>query len=455
MFTGVIDDDIYDDGIIDDENHDEELFQIQSGENDKKFVLVNTRIDYQYRSANLNNTCVYDFVSTLYKKKMNTTDVKYLSNIAEPVQETNQRGRPPNIRYPFLEQHPQAVTHLLMKYSEDHVPILYGPQIPRRDRDDTRERYSRALLTLFVPWRVVTDVCDINQTWEDAFHSRQNRISIHSWKIIENIQLLHECKKDRDEHLLKVIAEAQTENDEIDPALLPANRDINGECDVNENDDLLELIGSLGEYTTIGINTTKKSTENQYIEETIETVENVGRFTPMNRECNFQIVHKIENNGKNFVLAIRQFPVNKSIDLTNRQLTPFVPATPNLVQLNKRWQEQLKSEKERIRRGLVTGNYTERDDTLDLNSQKDPLVTVLNSNAYDKNMFENYGSILPVASITSSFPTQKSVADQFTLNKEQRAAFMIITSHLDDDGRYRTGNPVVQSTISQKIRFFR
>ena len=215
---------------------------------------------------------------------MNTTDVKYLSNIAESVQETNQRGRPPNIRYPFLEQHPQAATHLLMKYSEDHVPILYGPQIPRRDRDDTRERYSRALLTLFVPWRVVTDVCDINQTWEDAFHSRQNRISIHSWKIIENIQLLHECKKDRDEHLLKVIAEAQTENDAIDPALLPANRDINGECDVNENDDLLE-------YTTIGINTTKKSTENQYIEETIETVESVGRFTPMDRECNFQIVH--------------------------------------------------------------------------------------------------------------------------------------------------------------------
>ena len=85
---------IYDDGIIDDENHDEELFQIQSGENDRKFVLVNTRIDYQYRSANLNNMCVYDFVSRLYKKKMNTTDVKYLSNIAEPVQETNQRGRP-------------------------------------------------------------------------------------------------------------------------------------------------------------------------------------------------------------------------------------------------------------------------------------------------------------------------------------------------------------------------
>ncbi|CAF1355344.1 unnamed protein product [Rotaria sp. Silwood1] len=129
-----------------------------------------------------------------------------------------------------------------MKYSEYHVPILYGPQIPRRDRDDTRKRYSRALLTLFVPWRTVTDLCDVNQTWEEAFKLRQNRTSIHSWKIIENIQLLHECKKDRNKHLLQVIAEAQTNNDAIDSFLLPANQDIDGEHDADDTEDLLELL---------------------------------------------------------------------------------------------------------------------------------------------------------------------------------------------------------------------
>ena len=66
--------------------------------------------------------------------------------------EDNQRGRPVNQRYPFQKQHPQANTYVLMKYSESHVPILYGPQIPRQDRADTRERYCRALLTLFIPW---------------------------------------------------------------------------------------------------------------------------------------------------------------------------------------------------------------------------------------------------------------------------------------------------------------
>ena len=122
---------------------------------------------------------------------MNATDVKYLSKTPVLIEEerNKKKGRPANERYSFQKQHPQATTHLLMKYTESHIPVLYGPQIPRRDREDTRERYSRALLTLFVPWRTVTDLCDINQTWEDAFECRQNRISIHSWKIIENIQL--------------------------------------------------------------------------------------------------------------------------------------------------------------------------------------------------------------------------------------------------------------------------
>ena len=290
-YTDVIDDAVYDDETIDNETNDEEHFQIQSAENETKYVLVNTRIDYQYRTDRISNICLYDFVGAFYKKKMNESDLKYLSKKTAWVKEkTDQKGRPPNERYPFQEQHPQATTYLLMKYSEYHVPVLYGPQIPRRDREDTRERYSRALLALFVPWRTVADLCDVNQTWEEALKSRQDLISMHSWKIIENIQLLHECKKDRDEHLLQVIAEAQTDNDAIDSVLLPANQDACDEYDMDNTDDLLELLGNLDDYTTALSNTTKKSTEDKYIEETIEAVENVGRFTHMNSKRHFSVI---------------------------------------------------------------------------------------------------------------------------------------------------------------------
>ncbi|CAM2729484.1 unnamed protein product, partial [Rotaria socialis] len=202
--SDVKDDDVYDneETINGDDNNDEEHFQIQSAESDKKYVLANTRVDYQYRFEILKDICLYDFVSTLYKKKMTATDLKYLSTTAVSIEENvNQKGRPPNERYPFQKQHPQTTAYLMLKYSNLHVPILYGPQIPSRDRDETRERYSRALLTLFVPWRTVADLCDCNQTWEYALKSRQHLISTYSQKIIENIQLLHECKKNRDEHI--------------------------------------------------------------------------------------------------------------------------------------------------------------------------------------------------------------------------------------------------------------
>ena len=147
-----MDDDFYDNETANHENSDEEQFQIQTGESDNNYVLVNTRIDYQHRSDIFNGICLYDFVSILYRKKMNATYLKYLPRVAAPSDETVHRiGRPPNKRYPFRKQHPQASTHLLVEHSQSRAPVLYGPQIPRRDRDDTQERYSRALLTLFVP----------------------------------------------------------------------------------------------------------------------------------------------------------------------------------------------------------------------------------------------------------------------------------------------------------------
>lgn len=169
-----------------------------------------------------------------------------------------------------------------MEYSEARVPVLYGPQVPRRDRDDTRERYSRALLTLFVPWRSVSDLCDAGQKWEDAFKSRQYRITASSWNIIENIQLLHECKKDRDEHLLQVITEAQVDDDSVDPILFPADQRVDGgPDDESDSEDLLQLLGSLDECSITTLNSMKKLSESAYIQETIDAVENGGRFSHM------------------------------------------------------------------------------------------------------------------------------------------------------------------------------
>lgn len=60
-------------GTIDDGNDEngsetEEEFLLQVADNTKKYVYVNTRIDYQHRSASLDDICLYDYIS-FYRKK--------------------------------------------------------------------------------------------------------------------------------------------------------------------------------------------------------------------------------------------------------------------------------------------------------------------------------------------------------------------------------------------------
>ncbi|CAF4690029.1 unnamed protein product, partial [Rotaria sp. Silwood2] len=125
-----------------------------------------------------------------------------------------------NERNTFESVHPQSSSHIIIKHTTPVVPVLLSLQILRREPEETRERYCHALPTLFVPWRSVHDLCAMNQTWFEAFEIRKPLISSSSLKIIENIQLLYECKHDRDEQLHQVLGEAQNDS-KIDPILIP------------------------------------------------------------------------------------------------------------------------------------------------------------------------------------------------------------------------------------------
>ena len=132
--------------------------------------------------------------------------------------------------------------------------------------------------------------------------------------------------------------------------------------------------------------------------------------------------------------------MHESTNEKHQHLAPFLSATSDLVRLNSKWQEQLKTEKERVRRNLITGNNEKTDDASKYDTINDAVVTVMHPTQCNTNLSADLKSILPVASVvTSSYPTQTSIAEEFTLNKEQRAAFMIITSHLDGDRQRHAG----------------
>ncbi|KAJ4489693.1 hypothetical protein C8J55DRAFT_383621, partial [Lentinula edodes] len=74
-----------------------------------------------------------------------------------------------------------------------------GPTIPRRDRENVRPRYCRLMLMFFKPWRNGIDLREDHQSWEDAFDVFMESCSIRIKAIMDNMQILHECRDSRDD----------------------------------------------------------------------------------------------------------------------------------------------------------------------------------------------------------------------------------------------------------------
>ena len=254
----------------------EEQFLLQPAETDTKYVYVNSRVDYQYRSVSLDDMCLYDYISFYRKKPIDAKDRKQLEAQfgADSIESRNpRRGRPASERENFQVGHPQVASHINIKRMKPVVPVLLGPPVPRRDRDDTRERYWRSILTLFVPWRSIEDICDVNQTWEGAFHIRQANILPAAWKIIDNIQLLQECKNDRDEHLQQVIELAQTETggDHIRPNYNDSDTD-------DENSEIFDVLETVDMAEIPTVKELGSRAEQLYFEKTVQAVDQADRF---------------------------------------------------------------------------------------------------------------------------------------------------------------------------------
>ncbi|TDL19358.1 hypothetical protein BD410DRAFT_694019, partial [Rickenella mellea] len=74
-----------------------------------------------------------------------------------------------------------------------------GPGIPRRDKEEVRERYARLMLILFKPWRTASDLKESSRSWSDEFEEYKESMSDAHRRVIENMQLLHECRDSRDD----------------------------------------------------------------------------------------------------------------------------------------------------------------------------------------------------------------------------------------------------------------
>ena len=104
----------------------------------------------------------------------------------------------------FKPEHVQSKTHFLRlrRFSHSFVNVLIGPSVPRRDVESVYDRYCRVMLLLFKPWGKGTRLRGDDESWASAFDKFLVGCPSHYKIIMDNMQLLHECKDSRDDHYL-------------------------------------------------------------------------------------------------------------------------------------------------------------------------------------------------------------------------------------------------------------
>ena len=127
-----------------------------------------------------------------------------------PLLTDNEYRRP---RVDYSHSHSEQSTHCqkIRTRHARHVPVPIGPALPRRDRDELKEKHARLMLIFFKPWSSVKDLREAHTSWSDAYSSFVSSCDARICRIIENMQVLHECRDARDDHFAKRSKQARSD----------------------------------------------------------------------------------------------------------------------------------------------------------------------------------------------------------------------------------------------------
>ncbi|KAI0740114.1 hypothetical protein C8Q76DRAFT_580390, partial [Earliella scabrosa] len=198
------------DPVVDAEHDDEDSFilKLQPG----SISATNQQQDYIYRptASEFDSLPLYEYVGTVEKisKKYlkSTCESDHLDENEGPEQPADaeatrsRRGRRLAARGSFSSaEHTQYRTHCVRKRGKWIVPVLLGDRIPRPGRsDEETDLWARMMLILFVPWRLPSDLKHSDESWTDAYERQKSVISSRHLQIIENMNVLSECRDARD-----------------------------------------------------------------------------------------------------------------------------------------------------------------------------------------------------------------------------------------------------------------
>ena len=168
--------------------------------------------DYIDRGPPLAHLSLWEYTSCIEKvtktrSRQTSSDPSPDSTDSTEIIEANQlniiledqsRNRP---KFPFIPTHPESETHIQqIRHPRNRpLPTLIGPPVVRRDQADNLLRYHRLMLIFFKPWIIPQDLLGPFDNFTNAF---TNFVGANNrWnKIMDNMQILHECRDSRDDH---------------------------------------------------------------------------------------------------------------------------------------------------------------------------------------------------------------------------------------------------------------
>ncbi|CAF4683910.1 unnamed protein product, partial [Rotaria socialis] len=174
------------------------------------------------------------------------------------------------------------------------------------------------------------------------------------------------------------------------------------------------MLSTVNEATTNAYSALNGNQEQRYLYDALQAIDNTDRFALLNDQRNVW---------------------NQNSDDIVHDSSTFVVAHSHHAAMIKEWKRDIENRRDKARNYLILGENTVeiRDDEVQIEAVAAEIPT---------SPFKAQTTAVPPVTITTaiSFPTKMDIIKQFTLNSQQRYAFMIVTSHLDDENQIHTGS---------------
>lgn len=161
----------------------------------RSITASNHVFDYLYRSidSEFDSMCLYEFFEWTKKVSLPVSSKEMIR--------AGHRDSLGHIWGGFWgPSHPQYDTHVLRIRKVPVIPVILGDKIPNPLRGgEDLEGWSRDVMLLFVPWRTLEDLRGGYDDWTSAYRGRQDDVQPKYRRIIQNLNVLSECRDARGE----------------------------------------------------------------------------------------------------------------------------------------------------------------------------------------------------------------------------------------------------------------